>query len=197
MNPLIPFQHMYVVFPGVVSVVPAPDQRACNMFRPVEVEVGFWERVLRWWVGETERENLETVEWFEKECSEAAVCGMFEDEDEKEVINVLLKRNERVKAVPRFAVHVAMALRAKLGLSAMNRNTPGNVGLVRSRICAELKRYNVRDKDRAAHLQLIENVFFEDSTYHHVSDTRKRLASESKFCKWLMGGRERPQAMQF
>lgn len=197
MNPLIPFQHMYVVFPGVEEVVPSSDQRACDMFKPEVMEIGFWEKILRWWVGETERTNLETVEWFEKECSEVAVCGKYNDDDEKEVINELLTRDGRIKAVPRFTVHVAMALRAKLGLSVMNRNTPGNVELVRSRICAELKRYNVRDKDRAAHLQLIENVFFEDSTYHHVSDTRKRLASKSKFCKWLMGGREKPQAMQF
>ncbi len=169
-----------------------------GMFRVQKRKASIWRILLSWWIGAQDEHDLQVEEHFEQACSEMALDGTFAtDAAEKEAIEAELQTGNEVKECPRFAVHVAMALRAKLGVGALDRNVPGNVVLVRSRIAAALKDYNVRSRDKAAHMALIENIFFEDDTYTHVTQTRKRLAMRSKFAKWLLGDSTKRQAMQF
>jgi len=92
-----------------------------------------------------------------------------------------------VKHVPRLVANVTVALRAKLGLGAMDRSVPGNVALVRAEAAKALREWNVRTMDAAAHLHEVERCFFEDDTHYRVSTWRARAAGRSRFMRWFLG----------
>lgn len=94
---------------------------------------------------------------------------------------------EVVHHIPKLVANVVVALRCKLGLQAMDRKVPGNVVLVRSEAARMLRDWNVRNKDAAAHLHLIEKYFFDDNTHYHISTWRARHSRRSRFVKWVLG----------
>jgi len=175
----------------------------CTAVSRIRSSKSIWSSVraclLRWWIGEEESRRLIVLQNFEDAAS--LHMAFADSRDETTVVQEMedkLRTSRVVSTAPRFAVHVACALRAELGLDAMDRNVPGNVQYVRRRIAKELAKYNVRVVDRAAHLKPIEDIFFGDDTHFKVSETRMRVASRSKFARWLLGERaERPKAMKF
>lgn len=197
-NPgMIMFGNMWVK-PGAPVSLPNQQDALPRMFRLRKTRVSFWDRVLRWLIPEQDRQNLEICDKFREACSAAALKADRSGVDENIVVDSLITNSSDVRACPKLAVNVAMALRAKLGVDAMNRSTPGNVALVRSRIAKALgKHKDLRNADRAAHLALAEQVFFEDDTYHRTLDTRKRLAKRSWIYKLIIGESTAPQAVQF
>jgi len=97
---------------------------------------------------------------------------------------------DEVKHVPRLVVQVVVALRMKLGVGAMDRSVPGNVALVRAETAKMLREWNLRKKDAAAHLVMIEQCFFEDDTHYRISTWRARMAKRSRFVRWIVGESE-------
>jgi len=94
-----------------------------------------------------------------------------------------------VREVPAFATSVALALRMKLGAGAMV-DTPDNRAVVRRETVRLLREYNVRTADAAAHMDVIENAFFNDRTHGRAARWRSRGARRSPFVKWLIGNEQ-------
>lgn len=91
---------------------------------------------------------------------------------------------------PRIVVEATVHLRLILGTGAMNRDTPGNVALVRSEAAKYMReRPNMRKMDAAAHLDLIEECFFDDLTHYNTTRWRKRLEQESFLTRLLYSRR--------
>jgi len=93
---------------------------------------------------------------------------------------------------PRIVVEATIYLRLILGTGAMNRDVPGNVALVRSEAAKYMReRPNMRKMDAAAHLDLIEECFFDDLTHYNTTRWRKRLEQESFLTRLLYSRRHR------
>ncbi len=95
---------------------------------------------------------------------------------------------------PKLVVEAVVALRLMLGTGAMDRNVVGNVALVRSEAAKYMRnRPSTRKVDAAAHLDLIEECFFEDTTHYNSTRWRERLLGENFFTRLLYSkGRRRP-----
>lgn len=98
----------------------------------------------------------------------------------------------RLVVVPAFISSCVVALRMKLGEGATDRKVPGNVELVKAETARLLREYNVRNADAALHQKFIIKAFFDDDTHYRVTDGRARLASKSRFIKWLLSRDEKP-----
>ncbi len=108
---------------------------------------------------------------------------------EEAVCRVVRECNkDEVRHVPALVVHVVVELRMKLGLDAADRRIPGNVSLVRRETARILRGMNVRNMDAAAHLEMIEQCFFEDDTHFRVTRWRARAAAQGVFTRWLYNG---------
>jgi hypothetical protein len=127
------------------------------------------------------------------QASESLIKRTIAEYEMAEVNEVTMDRPAEV--VPKFAASVVVALRAKLGLGAMDRNVPGNVAVVRGRATRMMRDYGVRNHDIALHLAFVERAFFDDDTHFRVSGWRARMCKKSRFCKWVFSDSE-PQ-MQF
>jgi len=107
---------------------------------------------------------------------------------EEHVVSYVHDANaEMVHHVPKLVANVVVALCAKLGLQAMDRAMPGNVVLVRAEAARMMRDWNVRTKDAAAHLHLVEKYFFGDNTHYHISSWRARHSRKSRFVRWVLG----------
>jgi len=92
---------------------------------------------------------------------------------------------------PRIVVSCVLALRVKLGTGAMDRDVPGNVALVRSEAAKMLRESNMRLNDMAAHLDVVEECFFEDTTHYGATRWRNTLATRPWIERFLYGKRKK------
>jgi len=89
-----------------------------------------------------------------------------------------------------LVVEAVIMLRLTLGTGAMDRTVPGNVALVRAEAAKYLReRPNMRKKDAAAHLDLVEECFFDDLTHYNTTRWRRRLEQESFLTRLLYSRR--------
>lgn len=91
---------------------------------------------------------------------------------------------------PRIVVEAVIHLRLILGTGAMDRKVPGNIALVRAEAAKYFReRPNMRRKDAAAHLDLVEECFFDDLTHYNTTRWRRRLEQESFLTRLLYSRR--------
>ncbi len=138
-------------------------------------EVALWERQ-RMFDRELARERVNTLHAYAERTVTQSVVETLHD------FNV-----EEVHHVPRFVGHVVDALRIKLGMGATDRTVPGNVSLVRAEAARMMRDWNVRHRDAAAHLLLIERAFFNENVHERPTTWRVDCKKRSKFIGWLLG----------
>jgi len=80
----------------------------------------------------------------------------------------------------------------KLGMGAMDRSVAGNVAVVRAEAAKMLREWNVRHKDAAAHLLVIERCFFEDDSHYRITTWRARARRRSRFVRAFISGSDPP-----
>jgi hypothetical protein len=97
-----------------------------------------------------------------------------------------LVNSEEVHHVPRFVGHVVDALRIKLGMGAADRSVPGNVALVRAEAARMMRDWNVRHRDAAAHLVLIERAFFTENVHERPTTWRVASRKASRLLRFLL-----------
>lgn len=138
-------------------------------------EVALWERQ-REFDRELARERVATLHAY----AERTVT--------QTVVETLHQFNEdSVHHVPRFVGHVVDALRIKLGMGATDKTVPGNVALVRAEAARMMRDWNVRHRDAAAHLLLIERAFFNENVHERPTTWRVDCKKRSRFIGWLVG----------
>lgn len=94
---------------------------------------------------------------------------------------------ERVHQVPRFVGHAVDVLRVKLGMGAADRSVPGNVALVRAEAAKLMRDWNVRHRDAAAHLLLIERAFFTEGVHERPITWRVDCTRKSRLMAFFLG----------
>lgn len=193
----MPFTHLKVIRVASPQVIVTPPTFKVTVERE------------HWW-DKLKRRVLSTVlvgcfmgsvadEWSRdrvfKECVKHEMCSSVTTDSETTVVEAVVaevreKCETHVEHVPKFVAEMTVALRVKLGLGAMDRSVPGNVVLVRSEIAKTMRSWNVRNKDAAAHLHLVEQCFFEDDTHYRVSNWRARACKRSRIVRWVLGSAE-------
>lgn len=138
-------------------------------------EVALWERQ-REFDGETSRERTTTLKMYaDHTVTETVVQELHE-------VN-----SEVVHQVPRFVGHAVDVLRVKLGMGAADRSVPGNVALVRAEAAKLMRDWNVRHRDAAAHLLLIERAFFTSGVHERPTTWRVDSTRRSRLMAFFLG----------
>jgi hypothetical protein len=138
-------------------------------------EVQLWERE-RAFDAETRRERVTTLaRYADHTVTETVVAATH-------ALN-----EERVHQVPRFVGHAVDVLRVKLGMGAADRSVPGNVALVRAEAAKLMRDWNVRHRDAAAHLLLIERAFFTEGVHERPVTWRVDCTRRSRLMAFFLG----------
>lgn len=140
-------------------------------------EVGLWDRQDAF-DKDVARERLVTLEHYRGMSVTESVVKQLHD------INHL-----EVKQVPRFVGHVVDALRIKLGMGAADPTVPGNRELVRREAAKIMRDWNVRHRDAAAHLLLVERAFFTEGVHERPTTWRVDSIKRSRLLTCLIGER--------
>ncbi len=191
---------------GVIAVQPVPVNVGVlgdvgrRQFRlPEEREVGCWTQVKLSFLDLFGCKDLAS-EWRHELDWDRAVRGEMRTardetnaEAEAAAAQAVVEANrDEVGHVPRLVVDVVVALRMKLGMGAMDRSVAGNVAVVRAEAAKMLREWNVRHKDAAAHLLVIERCFFEDDSHYRITTWRARARRRSRFVRAIIGGSDPP-----
>lgn len=187
------------VRPVAVHVAGAGRAAPRRFELPVEQEVGCWTAVKLSFLDffgckDVAEEWRHELDW-DREVSREMRTARNETNAETEAaaVQAVVEANgERVGHVPRLVVDVVVALRMKLGMGAMDRSVAGNVAVVRAEAAKMLREWNVRHKDAAAHLLVIERCFFEDDSHYRITTWRARARRRSKFVRAIIGGSDPP-----
>jgi len=144
-----------------------------------------------WWLGATgeqrEVNHLRDGQFLRDEVSRQMLTGLATDNDETQQMVAAVNQPGDVVISAKLIASTVVALRMKLGISATDRNVPGNVEVVRREIVRVLRGYGVRNRDASAHLRLIEVAFFKEDSDRLVENARERACKKSRLVRWLLG----------
>lgn len=161
-----------------------------QMFGPSDRQRTIWRKLADWWLGRIgesrEVVRLNNGERFRDAVSKAMLTGPATTEQDVAECEFACNRDQEVVAVPKLVASVVAGLRMKLGLSAMDPSIPGNREMVHKETVKLLRKYNLRDKDAAAHLRLIDIAYWKEDSDRLVVDARARACRKSRFVQWLL-----------
>jgi hypothetical protein len=178
----------HVTLVGTGVTIPAggfgapAEEIAFDMFRPAAGEFSTWERFGHWVLSACGYSSVVEADLmmndFRTACEHAAYncesVGVRETRAPTQTMRTL--------AYPDRVVEAALELRTKFGMSVMNRATPGNIELVRVNVPKALAKQNVRLKEQAAMLPLVEDAFFDADLLYRIPTAKRRAIKRS----WLV-----------